>query len=82
VTEKRTRLGANKINELLFLQKNLNVLKELINNSNRKRTLSMSSTNTASSDESSSIMNKQQRLDNVDNDESLNDFDNTEVFLD
>ncbi len=82
MTEKRTRLGANKINELLFLQKNLNVLKELINNSNRKRTLSMSSTNTASSDESSSIMNKQQRLDNVDNDESLNDFDNTEVFLD
>jgi hypothetical protein len=79
VTEKRTRLGANKINELLFLQKNLNVLKELINNSNRKRTLSMSSTNTASSDESSYIMNKQQRLDN---DESLNDFDNTEVFLD
>ncbi len=82
MTEKRTRLGANKINELLFLQKNLNVLKELINNSNRKRTLSMSSTNTASSDESSYIMNKQQRLDNVDNDESLNDFDNTEVFLD
>ncbi len=79
MTEKRTRLGANKINELLFLQKNLNVLKELINNSNRKRTLSMSSTNTASSDESSYIMNKQQRLDN---DESLNDFDNTEVFLD
>ena len=79
MTEKRIYLGANKINELLFLQKNLNFLTELINNSNRKRTLSMSPTNTASSDESSYIMNKQQRLDN---DENLNDFDNTEVFLD
>jgi hypothetical protein len=79
VTEKRTRLGASKINELLFLQKNLNTLKELINNNNRKRTLSMSSTTTASSDESSYTTAKQQRLDT---DESLNDFDNIEVFLD
>ncbi|CAF4515924.1 unnamed protein product [Rotaria sp. Silwood2] len=79
VTEKRTRLSASKINELLFLQKNLNTLKELINNNNRKRTLSMSSTTTASSDESSYTTAKQQRLDT---DESLNDFDNMEVFLD
>ncbi len=79
VTEKRTRLGASKINELLFLQKNLNTLKELINNNDRKRTLSMSSTTTASSDESSYTTAKQQRLDT---DESLNDFDNMEVFLD
>ncbi|CAF4404195.1 unnamed protein product, partial [Rotaria magnacalcarata] len=79
VIEKRTRLGASKINELLFLQKNLNTLKELINNNNRKRTLSMSSTTTASSDESSYNTAKQQRLDT---DESFNNFDNMEVFLD
>ncbi|CAF1638254.1 unnamed protein product [Adineta ricciae] len=76
VTEKRTRLGASKINELLFLRKNLNTLKQLINNSNRKRTLSMSSTITTSSDDSSA---KQQRLDT---DESLIDCDNMKVFSD
>ena len=78
MTEKRTRLGASKINELLFLQKHLNILKELINNNNQKRTLSMSSTITASSDESSYATAKQQRLDS---DESLNDFDNMKVFF-
>ncbi|CAF1561203.1 unnamed protein product [Adineta ricciae] len=52
-----------------FVQKNLNTLKQLINNSNRKRTLSMSSTITTSSDDSSA---KQRRLDT---DESLIDCD-------
>ncbi|CAF1531914.1 unnamed protein product [Adineta ricciae] len=68
--------SASKINELLFLQKNLNTLKQLINNSNRKRTLSMSSTITTSSDDSSA---KQQRLHT---DESLIDCDNMKIFSD
>ena len=50
VTHKRTRLACEKINELLFLQKNMRNLQQLSNNDlSRKRTASMSSTTTVSS---------------------------------
>jgi hypothetical protein len=44
VTGKRTRFGAQKINQLLFLQKNLSLLQELRHDelAKRKRTLSVS----------------------------------------
>ena len=59
----RTSLGCQKINQLLFLQKNLKLLKELVIDKNRKRTISTSSTNTVSSEESFCTNAKQQRLD-------------------
>ncbi|CAF4965380.1 unnamed protein product, partial [Rotaria sp. Silwood1] len=58
--------------------KNYDTLKQLINNYSRKRTLSISSTTTASSEESACTLAKQQRFDI---EECLNDFDNAEVFF-
>ena len=78
VTERRTRLDSEKINELLFLQKNMNTLKPLNYINQRKRTISMSSTTTASSEESTNTAPKQSRLDI---DDSFNDL-YTEIFLD
>jgi hypothetical protein len=79
VTEKRTCLGGQKINQLLFLKKNLGTLKELMNDNLRKRTLSMSSTTTVSSEESTCTTPKQPRLDIED---YFSDTDNKEVLLD
>ena len=79
VTEKRTRLDTEKINQLLFLQKNLDTLKELVNDVSRKRSLSMSSTTTASSEESTCTNPKQRCLDM---EVSSTDLDDTELFLD
>jgi hypothetical protein len=72
-------LGSEKINELLFLQKNLNILKNLIDNNGRKRTISMSSTTTASSEDSTCTIPKQQRLEVED---SFSDSDDIEILLD
>ena len=53
ITDKRMRLDCEKINEILFLQKTLETLKQLSNNSiTRKRTISNSSSNTVSSEDS------------------------------
>ena len=50
VTDKRTRLDCEKINQMLFLQKNMKALKQLFNNDpRRKRTVSTASTATSSS---------------------------------
>lgn len=79
VTEKRTRLDCEKINQILFLQKNMKTLKELSNNEfRRKRTASMSSSTTTtsssattmSSEESACTVPKQLRLD----DDSFDEF--------
>ncbi|CAF1934265.1 unnamed protein product [Rotaria magnacalcarata] len=79
VTEKITRLHCEKINQMLFLQKNMNILKELLNSDfRRKRTASMSSTTTVSSEESTCTVPKQLCLDVVD---SFNDA-NKENILD
>ena len=67
VDEKRTNLGSEKINQLLFLQKNLTLLKQIFHEKRRKRTISMSSTTTVSSEESSCTMSKQPRTDDEDN---------------
>jgi hypothetical protein len=79
VSEKRTRLDSEKVNQFLFLQKNLNTLKNLINDTNRKRTISMSSTTTTSSEDSTCTIPKQQRLAA---EESNSDSDDIEIFLD
>ena len=63
----------------MFLQKNLETLKQLKIDNRRKRTISMSSTTTASSEESTCTIPKQQRLDI---ETSSSDFDDTEIFLD
>ena len=64
VTENRTRLDCEKINQILFLQKNMKCLKELSNaDICRKRTASASSTTTVSSEESGCTTSKQVRLD-------------------
>ena len=53
ITDKRTHLQSEKINQILFLQKNLKTLKQLSTHDvQRKRTVSMSSTATVSSEES------------------------------
>jgi hypothetical protein len=80
VTEKRTRLDCEKINQILFLQKNMKCLKELSNNDlSRKRTTSMSSTTTVSSEESTCTAPKQFCLDVEDN---FDDLCGNEIFLD
>ncbi len=80
VSEKRTRLDCEKINQLLFLQKNMKTLKQLLTNHfRRKRTVSMSSTTVLSSVESTSTVPKQFRLDVED---SSNDLYDKEIFLD
>jgi len=63
VTERRARVDCEKINELLFLQKNMNTLKQLNYINHRKRNISMSSTTTISSEESTCTVPKQSRLD-------------------
>jgi hypothetical protein len=78
VTERRTRLDCERINQLLFLQKNMNTLKQLNYINNRKRTISMSSTTTVASDESICTVPKQSRLDI---DDSLSELD-SEILLD
>ncbi|CAF3157858.1 unnamed protein product [Rotaria socialis] len=79
VTEKRTRLDCEKINQMLFLQKNMKTLKELSNSDfRRKRTASMSSTTTVSSEESTCTAPKQLC---IDVDDTFNDF-NKENILD
>ena len=53
VTDKQTRLDCEKINEILFLQKTLQTLKQLSNNSiTRKRTILISSLTRISSEDS------------------------------
>ena len=66
---------------MLFSQKNLTLLKELFCENRRKRTISMSSTATASSEDSISIstMPKQSKFDDEDNYSTLDD---AEIFLD
>ncbi|CAM4875003.1 unnamed protein product [Rotaria socialis] len=72
VTEKTTRLDCEKINQMLFLQKNMEILKELLNSDfRRKRTASMSWTTTVSSEESTCTAPKQLCLDV---DDSFNHF--------
>lgn len=65
VNEKRTRLASEKVNQLLFLQKNFKNLKSLTSINKRKRTLSASSSTTSSSDLGCSI-SKQRRVDESD----------------
>jgi hypothetical protein len=80
VSEEKTRLDCEKINQLLFLQENMKTLKQLLtNNFRRKRTVSMSSTTVLSSVESTSTVSKQFRLDVED---SSNDLYDKEIFLD
>ncbi|CAF2003862.1 unnamed protein product [Rotaria magnacalcarata] len=79
ISEKRTNIGSEKLNQLLFLQKNLNLLKQLSNDSRRKRTISMSSTTTISSEDSTCTMPKQSKLDH---EESESISDDAEIFLD
>ena len=53
VTDKQTRLDCEKTNEILFLQKTLQTLKQLSNNSiTRKRTILISSLTRISSEDS------------------------------
>lgn len=83
ISEKRTNLGSEKVNQLLFLQKNLTMLKQLFNeNENRrKRTISMSSTNTVSSEDSTSTCTtpKQSKFDD---DENYNTLGYSDIFID
>jgi hypothetical protein len=79
VNEKRTSLDCEKINQLLFLQKNLKRLKQLVNDKNRKQTISTSSTNTISSEESFCTIPKQQRLNS---DDHCSDSTDVDIFLD
>jgi len=62
ISEKRTNLASVKVNQLLFLQKNFALLKQLCSESRRKRTISMSSTTTISSEDSMCTIPKQSRL--------------------
>lgn len=79
VDHKRTNLGSERINQLLFLQKNFSVLKQLFHEKGRKRTVSMTSTTTTSSEDSLCTMSKQSRTDDEDN---YNNSDDIEMFLD
>ena len=66
VSDKRMSLGDEKINKLLFLQKNFSTLRELRDETSTKRTYSMSSMTTISSEGSMCTAAKQQRLDDED----------------
>ena len=66
VSDKRTSLSGEKINKLLFLQKNFSTLRELRDETSRKRTDSMSSMTTISSEGSMCTAAKQRRLDDED----------------
>jgi hypothetical protein len=79
VSEKRTSLGSERINQLLFLQKNFTTLKGLFNANRRKRTVSMSSITTVSSEDSTCTTPKQARIDEEDNYDASEDI---EIFLD
>jgi hypothetical protein len=79
VTEKRTNLGSEKINQLLFLQKNFALLKQLSHENRRKRTISMSSTNTILSEDSTCTMPKQPR---IEDEISYSTSDGIEIYFD
>jgi hypothetical protein len=79
VTEKRTNLASEKINQLLFLQKNYALLKQLFHENKRKRTISMSSTTTMSSEDSTCTMPKQPRMEDED---SFNITDDIDISFD
>ena len=79
VSDKRINLGSEKLNQLLFIQKNYTSLKRLFHENKRKRAISMSSTTTASSEDPSCIMPKQSRFDDEDNYSASDDF---EIFFD
>ena len=65
-TKKRTSLDCEKLNQLLFLLKNLHQLKQFECDSSWKRNTSTSSTNTVPCEESLCAIAKQQRLDTDD----------------
>jgi hypothetical protein len=75
VTEKRTNLGTEKINQLLFLQKNFTLLKQLFHENRRKRTISMSPATTVSSEDSTCTMPKQSRIEDEDNYSTSDDIE-------
>ncbi|CAF1474534.1 unnamed protein product [Rotaria sordida] len=79
ITEKRTNLASEKLNQLLFLQKNLILLKQLSQENKRKRTISMSSTNTMSSEDSTCTMPK---LSRIDDDNNYSSSDDIEILFD
>jgi hypothetical protein len=68
-------LGTEKINQLLFLQKNFTLLKQLFHESRRKRIISMSSTTTVSSEDSTCTMPKQSRIEDEDINSTSDDIE-------
>jgi len=81
ISDKRTNLGCDKINQLLFLQKNFTVLKQLSNKTQRKRTISISSTTTMSSEDSTCTMPKRSKLE-LDQESMEIDSEDIEFFSD
>lgn len=80
VTEKRTRLDCDKINEILFLQKNLKNLKQLSNkNIARKRTLPISSSDTVSCEDPACTAPK---VACIDVEDDVDDFNDDECCFD
>ena len=78
VNHKRINLGPEKLNQLLFIQKNYTSLKQPFHENKRKRIISVSSTTTALSEDPSCIMPKQSRFDDADNYSASDDF---EIFF-
>lgn len=78
VTAKRTSLDCEKLNQLLFLQKNLHQLKQFECDASRKRNTLTSSTNTVSSEEFLCTIPKQQRLNT---DDSYDDSTSTDADI-
>jgi hypothetical protein len=78
VTAKRTSLDCEKVNQLLFLQKNLHQLKQFECDPSRKRNASTSSANTVSAEESFCTIPKQQRLNT---DDSYGDSTSTDADI-
>ena len=80
VTDKRTRLDCERINEILFLQKNLKTVKQLSNNSiTRKRTIPISSSTTVSAEDSICTIPK---LTCIDVEDDIDDFNGDEYCCD
>jgi hypothetical protein len=75
INEKRTSLACEKINQLIFLQKNFTLLKQLYNENRRKRTISISSTTTVSSEDSTCTMPKQSRIEDEISDLTSDDIE-------
>ena len=63
VTEKRTKLGSEKLNQLLFLQDNFSILQQL-NDTSRERTIAIVSITLVYPEESTLTIPKQQQSDN------------------